>query len=126
MLHSSANVFPHEQTLERQQIKVSGSDADGCQWGLAPQSPPSPICAAYPSSAFRRTSGTAALGQERSVEPIAQFALERTLTGVQAAKMASPDHLVGTVQELLRHLYAHLASHAQIDDEIHLGDLLDR
>ena len=66
------------------------------------------------------------VGQERSVERIAQFALERTLTDVQAAKMASPDYLVGTVQELLRHLDAHLASHAQIDDETHLGDLLDR
>jgi len=26
--------------------------ADGCLWGLAPQSSPSPICAVYPSSAF--------------------------------------------------------------------------
>jgi hypothetical protein len=26
--------------------------ADDCLWGLAPQSSPSPICAAYPSSAF--------------------------------------------------------------------------
>jgi hypothetical protein len=41
-------VIPDEKFLGRDRPAL----ADGCLWGLVPQSGPSPICAAYRSSAF--------------------------------------------------------------------------
>jgi hypothetical protein len=68
-------------------LLYGSSWADGCRWGLAPQSGPLPICSSS-IVCFARTFGTAASGQLQTFDSDAKLPRKQSVGGHEAPPQA--------------------------------------